>query len=82
MRSLLVIIVLVYFVGIGVVLAPTFESHWNSGTPAELRDAVVRRLPFASAWPVTLYHNIVDIPSDSERTSRVEGTPNSEADSK
>ena len=36
MRMLISLVVIVYLVGVGVVLSPTIQSKWNSGTAAEL----------------------------------------------
>ncbi len=64
MRSLIAIIVIVYLVGIGVALAPTFEAKWNTGTAAELFNSTVSELPYAVAWPVRVYHRFRDEPAE------------------
>ncbi len=66
MRLLIAIIVIVYLVGVGVVLAPTLQANWNSGTPAELFDATMQQLPAALAWPVRQYHRFMDGPTHTE----------------
>jgi hypothetical protein len=62
MRTFVALVVIVYLVGIGVVLAPTFSNKWNSATAAELFGGVWAQLPGALAWPVTTYHRLMDAP--------------------
>jgi hypothetical protein len=40
MRMVIALLVMVYLIGVGVVLAPTVSGKWNSGTPAELSASV------------------------------------------
>jgi len=58
MRLIIALIVIVYLIGVGVVLAPTIEGKWNSGTAAELTASVGDALPGALAWPVRAYHSV------------------------
>jgi hypothetical protein len=58
MRLLIALIVIVYLIGVGVVLAPTVEGKWNTATAAELTSSVGQALPHAFAWPVAAYRNI------------------------
>lgn len=58
MRLLISLIVVVYLVGVGVVLSPTIQSKWNSGTAAELSSSVVEAMPGALAWPVRAWSRI------------------------
>jgi hypothetical protein len=60
MRGILALLVIVYLVGIGVVLAPTVRGEWNTGTASELFGKILQELPVAAAWPVTLYHQMMD----------------------
>jgi hypothetical protein len=60
MGGILTLLVIVYLVGIGVVLAPTVQREWNTGTASEFFGSVVRELPVAAAWPVALYHRMID----------------------
>jgi hypothetical protein len=60
MRALIGLIVIVYLVGVGVVLAPTVRSGWNTGTAAELSASVAQSLPEALAWPAGLYRSLTD----------------------
>jgi hypothetical protein len=62
MRTFIALLVMVYLIGVGVVLAPTVSGKWNSGTPAELSASIVQQAPLAFAWPVTAYHRMVDEP--------------------
>ncbi len=70
MRSLIALILIVYLVGVGVVLAPTFQAKWSSGTPAELFNATMHDLPVALAWPARQYHRFMDAPSQTETTPK------------
>ena len=58
MRLLIALLVIVYLVGIGTMLAPTFKAKWSSGTPSELAASVIQDLPAALAWPATLYRSL------------------------
>jgi hypothetical protein len=60
MGALLGLLVAIYLVGIGVVLAPTVRSEWNTGTASEFSATILEELPVAIAWPVTLYHHMMD----------------------
>lgn len=60
MRGLIALIVIVYLVGVGVALAPTVETKWNSATAAEFADSVGQELPGALAWPARVYHGVAD----------------------
>jgi hypothetical protein len=60
MRALLALIVIVYLVGVGVALAPTVESKWNTASAAELANSLGEDLPFALAWPARVYHSITN----------------------
>ena len=62
MRTFIALIVIIYLVGVGVVLAPTISAKWNSGTASELFASVFQELPGALAWPVTIYHRMMDAP--------------------
>jgi hypothetical protein len=58
MRTFIALVVIIYLVGMGVVLAPTFQEKWNTGTASELFASVWQQLPRALAWPVTLFHSM------------------------
>jgi hypothetical protein len=58
MRLIVALIVIVYLIGVGVVLAPTVQSKWSSAPASELTASVVEALPGALAWPVKAYHNV------------------------
>ncbi len=60
MRALIGLIVIIYLVGVGVMLAPTVRGKWNTGTASELSESVVQALPNALAWPSVLYHSLAD----------------------
>jgi hypothetical protein len=58
MRALIGLIVIVYLVGVGVVLAPTVSGKWNTVTAAELSASVIQALPAALAWPAGAYRRL------------------------
>ena len=60
MGGIITLLVIVYLVGIGVVLAPTVQGAWNTGTASEFSGRILQELPGAAAWPVTLYHRMMD----------------------
>jgi hypothetical protein len=60
MGGILTLLVIVSLVGIGVVLAPTVQTEWNTSTASEFFGSVLQELPVAAAWPVTLYHRMID----------------------
>lgn len=60
MRAFIALIVIVYLVGVGVALAPTISTKWNTATAADLFGSVWVELPGALAWPVAVYHRMVD----------------------
>lgn len=60
MGGILTLLVIVYLVGIGVVLAPTVQGGWNTGTASQFFGSILQKLPVAAAWPVTLYHHMMD----------------------
>jgi hypothetical protein len=60
MAGIVTLVVAVYLVGIGVVLAPAVQTEWNTGTAAEFSATILQELPVAAAWPVTLYHRMMD----------------------
>jgi hypothetical protein len=58
MRGLIALIVVVYLVGVGVALAPTVQSKWNTASAAQFANDVGQDLPFALAWPARVYQSI------------------------
>ena len=60
MGGILTLLVIVYLVGIGVVLAPTVQGEWNTGTASDFFGSILQELPVAAAWPVALYHRMMD----------------------
>ena len=58
MRLIIALIVIVYLVGVGVVLAPTIEAKWSTAPASELSASVWEALPNALAWPVRAFHNL------------------------
>lgn len=58
MRMLIALIVIVYLVGVGVYLSPTFRDKWSSAPASELFASVGQALPAALAWPAHVYHDL------------------------
>jgi hypothetical protein len=58
MRAIIALIVIIYLVGVGVVLAPTVQGKWNSAPASELATSVWQALPDALAWPVKAYRSV------------------------
>jgi len=52
MRLVIVLIVIVYLIGVGVVLAPTVQAKWNIAPASDFAASVGQQLPVAFAWPV------------------------------
>jgi hypothetical protein len=55
MRMFIALLVVVYLVGIGVVLAPTVEAKWNTGSTSQFVTSIATEMPTALAWPATIY---------------------------
>jgi hypothetical protein len=58
MRVIIALIVIVYLIGVGVVLAPTVQGKWSTAPASELTASVGEALPGALAWPVKAYHSV------------------------
>jgi hypothetical protein len=58
MRALIGLIVIVYLVGVGVVLAPTFSGKWSTATASDLSASVMQASPGALAWPAGVYRSL------------------------
>lgn len=60
MRGIIFLLVIIYLVGVGVALAPTVQSKWNTATAAELSSNIAEALPDALAWPVRAFRTITN----------------------
>ena len=60
MRAMIALIVIIYLVGVGVVLSPTFQAEWNRGTASNLAARIGQALPNALAWPAGIYHSMTN----------------------
>ena len=58
MRLILSLVIIIYLVGIGVVLSPTIQAKWSTGTASELAASVWEDLPRAMAWPAAMYRSV------------------------
>jgi hypothetical protein len=63
MRALISLLVIVYLVGVGVVLAPTIQANWSNSPASQFFETIGRELPRALAWPVAAYRSIAEKPS-------------------
>jgi hypothetical protein len=62
MRAFVALVVIVYLVGVGVVLAPTISTRWTTSTASDLAASVWTELPRALTWPVAAYHRMMGEP--------------------
>jgi hypothetical protein len=60
MRTLIALIVIIYFVGVGIALSPTILAKWNGASASDLATSVAQALPNAVAWPARAFHSITD----------------------
>jgi hypothetical protein len=58
MRVVVAILLIVYLLGVGVDLAPSVWSGWNTGNGALMLGDVARALPHALTWPVAVYRSM------------------------
>jgi hypothetical protein len=58
MRLVIGLLVIVYIVGIGVVLAPTIEAKWSGAPASNFATSVADALPDAVAWPVRAFQSM------------------------
>jgi hypothetical protein len=59
MRALIGLLVIIYLVGVGVVLTPTFRANWNAAPASQLSQTVAQGLPNARAWPAAAYRKLM-----------------------
>jgi hypothetical protein len=59
MRALIAVVVIVYLIGVGVELAPTFQASWSTVPASQLASSVAQALPSALAWPMVAYHKVM-----------------------
>ncbi len=60
MRTLIALLVVVYLVGVGVVLAPTVKAKWNAGSTSQFVASVANEMPTALAWPAAVYRSTTE----------------------
>ena len=58
MGRLISLLLLVYVIGIGVLLAPTVQENWDRETAEQVFARVMDELPRAAAWPVRVFDSI------------------------
>jgi hypothetical protein len=58
MRAFVTLMAIAYFVGVGVVLAPTIRDKWNTAPASDLAASVTRELPYAVVWPARAFRSI------------------------
>jgi hypothetical protein len=59
---LFTLLVIVYLVGVGVMLAPTIKANWNTTTASQFVESIVAELPRALSWPASAYRRIAENP--------------------
>jgi hypothetical protein len=64
MRAFIALVLIVYLVGVGVMLAPTMQTKWTTVPASELFAGLWQELPRALAWPVVAYHHFMDAPPE------------------
>jgi hypothetical protein len=60
MRTLVALLVIVYLVGVGVVLAPTVKAKWNTASTSQFVASVATEMPRALTWPATVYRGTTE----------------------
>lgn len=60
MRTLIALLIIVYLVGVGVVLAPTVEAKWNTASTSQFVASVATEMPTALAWPAAVHRNTIE----------------------
>ena len=60
MRTLIAMIVIVYFIGVGVALSPTIQANWRTASAADFAASIAQNLPNAAAWPARAFHSMSD----------------------
>ena len=58
MRVFIALVVIIYLVGVGVELAPTFQANWSTSPTSRLAAIVASELPGALSWPATVYRRV------------------------
>jgi hypothetical protein len=69
MRLLITLLVIAYFVGVGVVLAPTIQANWSTGPASQFVESVATELPRALSWPAAAYRSIAEKPNAPEKSN-------------
>jgi len=57
-RVLIALIVIVYFIGVGVALAPPIRANWSSATAAEFAVRIAQDLPYTLTWPAWVFRSL------------------------
>ncbi len=55
MRTLIALLIIVYLVGVGVVLAPTVKAKWNTASTSQFVASLATEMPTALAWPAAVF---------------------------
>jgi len=58
MRALIGLLLVVYLVGVGVVLAPALQADWGAVPAAAFAPSLAKNLPQALAWPEAAYRKL------------------------
>jgi hypothetical protein len=60
MRFVVAILLIVYLIGVGVVLAPTIRANWSSASTEVFFGSIANDMPRALEWPALVYRHAVD----------------------
>ena len=66
---LIALLVVAYFVGVGVTLEPTIKANWSTVPASQFVEVVAAELPRALFWPATAYRSIAENPGTPEKPS-------------
>ncbi|MBV9287481.1 MAG: hypothetical protein JO288_06610 [Hyphomicrobiales bacterium] len=56
MRFVVTLILIIYLVGVGVVLAPTVRAKWSAAPASDFAQSIGQELPYALSWPARVVH--------------------------
>ena len=58
MRVLIALVVVIYLIGVGVALAPAFQTNVGSAASSDIASRVAQSLPDALGWPSRAYRDL------------------------
>jgi hypothetical protein len=60
---ILTLLLIAYLVGVGVTLAPTIKTNWNTAPASQFAQRIGEELPEALSWPATAFRNAREKPA-------------------